>query len=39
VVAIRHIAMVENHQIIINGDKIPIGSTYRDELKTRLGLV
>ncbi|MDB4920088.1 LytTR family DNA-binding domain-containing protein [Mucilaginibacter sp.] len=39
VVAIRHIAMVENHQLIINGDKIPIGSTYRDELKTRLGLV
>jgi two-component system LytT family response regulator len=39
VIAIRHIAMVENHQLIINGDKIPIGSTYRDELKTRLGLV
>jgi len=39
VVAIRHIAMVENHQLIINGDKIPIGSTYRDELKTRLGLI
>jgi len=39
VVAIRHIAMVENHQLIINSDKIPIGSTYRDELKTRLGLV
>ena len=39
VVAIRHIAMVENHQLIINGDKIPIGSTYRDELKIRLGLV
>jgi two-component system LytT family response regulator len=38
VVAIRHIALVENHQLIIDGHKIPIGSTYRDELKTRLGL-
>jgi two-component system LytT family response regulator len=39
VAAIRHIAMIENHQLIINGDKIPIGSTYRDELKITLGLV
>ncbi|MDN5284666.1 MAG: Two component transcriptional regulator, LytTR family [Mucilaginibacter sp.] len=38
VVAIRHIALVENHQVIIDGHKIPIGSTYRDELKMRLGL-
>lgn len=39
VVAIRHITMVENHQVIVDGHKIPIGSTYRDEMKTRLGLV
>jgi DNA-binding LytR/AlgR family response regulator len=38
VVAIRHIVLVENHQVIIDGHKIPIGSTYRDELKMRLGL-
>jgi len=38
VVAIRHISMVENHQVIISGHKIPIGSTYRDEMRVRLGL-
>jgi len=38
VVAIRHITMVENHQVIVEGHKIPIGSTYRDEMKVRLGL-
>jgi len=39
VVAIRHITMVENHQVIIGAHKIPIGSTYRDEMKARLGLM
>lgn len=39
VVAIRHISMVENHQVIVAGHKIPIGSTYRDEMRVRLGLV
>ncbi len=38
VVAIRHITMIEVHQLIINGKKIPVGSTYRDQLKERLGL-
>ncbi len=38
VVAVRHITMIEVHQLIINGEKIPIGSTYRDNLRTRLGL-
>jgi two-component system LytT family response regulator len=38
VVALRHIAMIEVHQLIINGQKIPVGSTYRDHLRTRLGV-
>jgi two-component system LytT family response regulator len=38
VVAIKHIAMVEVHQLIINGAKIPIGITYRESLRSRLGL-
>jgi two-component system LytT family response regulator len=38
VVAIKHIAMIEVHQLIINGIKIPIGSTYREPLRARLGL-
>jgi len=39
VVAIRHIAMIEVHQLTINGEKIPIGSTYREQLKNKLGIV
>jgi two-component system LytT family response regulator len=38
VVAIKHITMIEVHQVIINGTKIPIGSTYRELLRARLGL-
>ena len=38
VVAIKHITMIEIHQLVINGERIPIGSTYRDLLRTRLGL-
>jgi len=38
VVAIKHITMSEIHQLVINGERIPIGSTYRDLLRTRLGL-
>jgi two-component system, LytTR family, response regulator len=38
VVGIRHISMIEVHQLIINGEKIPIGSTYRDSLRDRLGI-
>ncbi len=39
VVATKHISTIEVHQVTINGAKIPIGSTYRDDLKMRLGLV
>jgi two-component system LytT family response regulator len=38
VVAIKHIVMIEVHQLIINGVKIPIGSTYRESLRNRLGM-
>ncbi|HVU57276.1 MAG TPA: LytTR family DNA-binding domain-containing protein, partial [Puia sp.] len=38
VVAIRHISMIEVHQITINDEKIPIGSTYRESLRERLGI-
>lgn len=38
VVGIRHISMIEVHQLIVNGEKIPIGSTYRDLLRDRLGI-
>ena len=38
VVAIRHITMIEVHQLIINNEKIPIGSTYREPLRLRLGV-
>jgi len=38
VVAVKHISMIEVHQLSINGVKIPIGSTYRDLLKEKLGL-
>src|ERR1700744_5392134 len=39
VVGIRHISMIEVHQLIVNGEKIPIGSTYRDSLRDRLGII
>ncbi|MBS1661820.1 MAG: response regulator transcription factor [Bacteroidetes bacterium] len=39
VVSIRHISMIEVHQVIVNGEKIPIGNTYRDSLRDRLGIV
>ncbi|HET6256205.1 MAG TPA: LytTR family DNA-binding domain-containing protein [Puia sp.] len=38
VVGIRHISMIEVHQLIVNGEKIPIGTTYRDPLRERLGI-
>jgi len=38
VVAVRHITMIEAHQLTIGQAKIPIGSTYRDGLKNRLGI-
>jgi len=39
VVGIRHITMIEVHQLIVNGEKIPVGSTYRDSLRERLGIM
>ncbi len=38
VVAVKHITMIEVHQLSISGTKIPIGSTYREPLRARLGL-
>jgi DNA-binding LytR/AlgR family response regulator len=38
VVAVRHITMIEVHQLVINGKKIPVGSTYREALRGRLGM-
>ena len=38
VVGIRHISMIEVHQLIVNGEKIPVGSSYRDSLRDRLGI-
>lgn len=38
VVAIKHISMIEVHQLVIKGEKIPVGSTYREALRGRLGL-
>lgn len=38
VVAIRHITMIEVHQLTIGQAKIPIGSTYRENLRSRLGI-
>ena len=39
VAAIRHITTIESHQLTINGQKIPVGSTYREPLRVRLGMV
>jgi DNA-binding LytR/AlgR family response regulator len=39
VIGIRHISMIEVHQLIVNGEKIPIGITYRDSLRDRLGIM
>lgn len=38
VIAIKHIMLIEVHQLVVNGEKIPIGSTYRESLRTRLGI-
>lgn len=38
VVALHHIALIEATQLIIHGKKIPIGSTYRESLRAKLGL-
>jgi two-component system, LytTR family, response regulator len=38
IVAIKHISMIEVHQLTINNEKIPVGSTYRESLRARLGI-
>lgn len=38
VVAIKHIGLIEAHQVTVNGEKIPIGNTYREAVRTRLGV-
>jgi two-component system LytT family response regulator len=38
VVAIRHIAMIEVHQLIAGGEKISTGSSYRDSVRAVLGI-
>jgi two-component system LytT family response regulator len=38
VVAIKHIAMIEVHQLTVNDEKIPVGITYRESLRARLGI-
>src|ERR1700754_862842 len=38
IVAVKHISMIEVHQLIVNGKKIQIGTTYREPLRARLGL-
>lgn len=38
VVAIRHITMIEVHQLTVNSETIPVGSTYRESMRARLGI-
>ncbi len=38
VVAIKHITMIEVHQVTVNNEAIPVGSTYRDAMRARLGI-
>jgi DNA-binding LytR/AlgR family response regulator len=38
VVAIRHISMIEVHQVTVDGEKIPVGNTYRESLRKKLGI-
>jgi len=38
VVAIRHIAMIEIHQMTVGGVRIPGGGSYREPVRVVLGL-
>ena len=38
VVAVKHITMIEVHQVTVNNQAVPVGSTYRDALRARLGI-
>lgn len=38
VVALKHITSIENHQVTLGHEKIPIGISYRQEFKKQMGL-
>jgi len=38
VVAIKRVTMIGTHQLTVSGEIIPIGSSYRESVRTRLGL-
>ena len=38
VVAVKHITMIEVHQLTVNNETIPVGSTYRESMRARLGI-
>ena len=38
VVAIKHVTGIEAHQLTVSGGTIPIGSSYREAVRARLGL-
>ena len=38
VVAIKHVTMIEAHQLTVKGEKIPVGSSYHESVRARLGL-
>lgn len=38
VVAIRHISVLEAHQVTVGSVRIPIGSAYREQFKKQMGL-
>jgi DNA-binding LytR/AlgR family response regulator len=37
VVAVRHVTLIEAHQLTVNGEIIPVGSSYREAVRARLG--
>lgn len=37
VVAVRHITLIEANQLTVNGEVIPVGSSYRESVRMRLG--
>ena len=38
VVAIKHVTMIETQQLTVSGELIPIGNSYRESVRARLGL-
>ena len=37
IVSLDHIEIIENHQVQINGVKIPVGNYYRESFLKRIG--